>query len=81
MIESLNQIAKMIEDEANIFNEKYDKMVLTLLWIYRDEEKWRNVLWLRNFENEQFSNLIRKIFMANRQWRRILLSNEFFEYI
>ena len=36
-------------------------MVLILLWLYKDEENWRDMMWMRNIENEQFSELLSEV--------------------
>ena len=61
LVKSVEQIAEIVDEEAQEFNEMYDRVFLGLLWMFKDEKNWKEILWLRNIENIEFSKILSEI--------------------
>lgn len=61
LVKSVEQIAEIVDEAAQEFNEKYDQLFLGLLWMFKDEKNWKEILWLRNIENIEFSKILSEI--------------------
>lgn len=55
---SLEFISDRLRKEVDSFNIIYNKMLLKLIYVYREESRWSSLLWLKNCEMPNFTELL-----------------------
>lgn len=61
VVGTISEIAEIIKRNADEVGSLYMKIYRSLLWLFRKEDDWKNLLWLRNQEMESFSALKKEI--------------------
>lgn len=54
-------ITAFIEKEVIQFQEKYDLLFCALLYLFKNENDWKDIMWMRNFRTEEVVSMLENI--------------------
>ena len=61
VVDTIRKMAEIIERNADEVGSLYMKIYCSLLWLFRKEDDWKNLLWLKNMETDSFFGLRKEI--------------------
>ena len=59
--EAIVIITDCIEKEVVEFQKKYALLFFTLLYLFKNENEWKSIMWMRNFRTEEVVSMFANI--------------------